>query len=117
MIEIVKYCLEFIIVFLVVYLFYYFFEFKKLKKYNREKAPVNIKYMVYMYNLDVVKIGYKKVAKSLNICDALIVALLFTVTDYIDNTYIRLIVIFILIFPSFAFSYHLIAKYYKKESE
>ena len=79
--------------------------------------PTNIKYLVFKYNIDIVKLGYKRVCKTLLLFDSLIVAILFTSTKMIDNIYIRLLVAFILVFPLFAGVYHLIAMYYKKESE
>ena len=117
MVEVAKTVLEFLIVFLIVYFGTYLFSFKKIKKYNRNKMPANIKYLVFKYNIDVVKLGYKRVCKTLLIFDSLIVAILFTSTKMIDNIYIRLLVAFILVFPLFAGVYHLIAMYYKKESE
>ena len=109
--------IEFFIVFLVVYTASYFMTFKKLKKYDRKKLPTNVKYLVFKYNIDVVGLGYKKVYKNLMLCDSFIVALLFSITRFIDNIYIRMLVCFILIFPLFAGIYHLIAMYYKKESD
>lgn len=117
MVEVAKTVLEFLIVFLIVYFGTYLFSFKKIKKYNRNKMPANIKYLVFKYNIDVVKLGYKRVCKTLLLFDSLIVAILFTSTKMIDNIYIRLLVAFILVFPLFAGVYHLIAMYYKKESE
>lgn len=117
MVEIAKIALEFIIVFLIVYIGTYLFSFKKIKKFDRKKMPANIKYLVFKYNVDVVRIGYKKLFKTLMLCDSFIVATVFTVTRFIDNIYVRLLVAFILIFPLFAGVYHLIAMYYKKESE
>lgn len=117
MVEIAKITLEFIIVFLIVYFGTYLFSFKKIKKFDRKKMPANIKYLVFKYNVDVVRIGYKKVFKTLMLCDSFIVSTVFTVTRFIDNIYVRLLVAFILIFPLFAGVYHLIAMYYKKESE
>ncbi len=117
MVEIATVMLEFIVVFLLIYFFYYIFLFKKLKKYDRKKSPVNIKYLVLRYNLDIVKIGYKRVFKTLMLSDSFIVAFMFTITRFIDNIYVRLIVCFILIFPLFAGVYHMVATYYKKECE
>ena len=117
MVEIATVMLEFIVVFLLIYFFYYIFLFKKLKKYDRKKSPVNIKYLVLRYNLDIVKIGYKRVFKTLMLTDSFIVAFMFTITRFIDNIYVRLIVCFILIFPLFAGVYHMVATYYKKECE
>ena len=117
MIEWAKSILEFIIIFLLMYFCYYFFSYRKIVKYNRKKVPVNIKYLENKYKLDIVKIGYKKVFKTLMICDSLIVAILFVLTKSIDNIYLRLLIAFILVFPLFAGIYHLIAMYYKKESE
>lgn len=117
MVEIAKISLEFIIVFLLIYFGTYLFSFKKIKKFNRNKMPTNIKYLVFKYNIDVVRIGYKKVYKLLMLCDSFIVAFLFVATRFMDNVYIRLLVSFILMFPLFAGLYHLVATYYKKESE
>lgn len=117
MIELAKMILEFLIVYLVAYLGYYFFSYKKIGKYNRNKQPANIKYLTLKYKLDIVKIGYKRIYKTLILCDSFIIALLFSITSFIDNLYIRLLISFILIFPVFALVYHLVAMYYKKESE
>ncbi len=115
MVEVAKTVLEFIFVFLIVYLCYYIFSYKKIKKFNRKKMPLGVKYLVYRYNIDVVRLGYKNIMKRLMLCDSFIVALVFIVTGLVDNIYIRLLVAFILIFPVFAGVYHLIAYYYKKE--
>lgn len=113
-----KTILEFLIIFLIIYFGYYIFNYRKMGNYNRKKAPVNIKYLVFKYKLDIVKIGYKRVFKSLMISDAFIVSFVFTITKFMDdNIYIRLITCFILIFPLFAGVYHLVAIYYIKESE
>lgn len=117
MVEVAKIALEFIVVFLIVYFGYSLFSYKKIKKFNRNKMPANIKYLVFKYNLDVVSLGYKRVFKTLMLCDAFIISTLFTATRFITNIYIRLLVAFILVFPLFAGVYHLIAMYYKKESE
>ncbi len=117
MVEVAKIVLEFIVIFLIVYLGYYLFSYRKLKKYDRKKSPVNIKYLVLRYNLDIVRLGYKRVFKTLMLSDSFIVAFMFTITRVIDNVYVRLLVSFILIFPLFAGVYHLVAMYYKKECE
>lgn len=117
MVEVAKIMIEFFGVFLIVYLGYYFFSYRKLKKYDRKKSPVNIKYLVLRYNLDIVRLGYKRVFKTLMLSDSFIVAFMFTITRVVDNVYVRLLVSFILIFPLFAGVYHLVAMYYKKECE
>lgn len=117
MVEVASTILEFILVFLIIYFGYYLLSYRKLKKYDRKRSPVNIKYLVLRYNIDVVKLGYKRVFKTLMLCDSFIVAFMFTITRFIDNIYVRLLVSFILIFPLFAGVYHLVATYYRKESE
>lgn len=116
MVEEAKIALEFILVFLVVYFGTYLFTFPK-KKITRKNMPIGIKYLVLRYNLDVVKLGYKRVFKTLILCDSFIIAFLFTITRFVDNIYIRLLIAAILVFPFFAGVYHLVAIYYKKESE
>lgn len=117
MVEVASVMLEFIIIFLIVYFGYYFFSYKKIKKYNRKTAPVNIKYLVFTYNLDIAKIGYKRIFKTLMLTDSFIVSFMFVITRSVDNIYVRLFIAFLLIFPLFAGVYHLVAIYYRKESE
>ena len=117
MVDVAKIGLEFIIVFFILYIGMYLFSFKKLKNYNRNKMSSDLKYLVYKYKIDVVKIGYKKIMRTLMIANAFIVSFVFTITRFIDNIYIRLLVAFILIFPLFAGIYHIIGMHYKKESE
>ena len=117
MVEVAKICLEFILVFLIVYFIDYLVFVKKIKKFDRKKVTVNVKYLMFKYNLDVVKLGYKRLCKNLLYVDSFIVSILFVTTRFIDNIYIRLLTAFILIFPLFAGVYHLVAIYYIKESE
>lgn len=117
MVEQAKIILEFLGVFLIVYFGTYLFSFKKIKKFNRKKMPVNISYLVVRYNIDVVGLGYKRVFKTLMLCDSFIIATVYIVTKVVDNVYIRLLIAFMFIFPLFAGVYHLVAMYYKKESE
>lgn len=117
MVEQAKIVLEFLLVFLIVYFGTYLFSFKKIKKFNRNKMPINIKYLVIRYNIDVVRLGYKRVFKALILCDSFIIATIYIITKVVDNVYIRLLIAFILIFPLFVGVYHFVAMYYKKESE
>ncbi len=117
MVEIAKKVLEFLVVFLLVYGVTYVFTIPKIKKYDRKKASTGVKYLIYKYNIDVVKIGYKEISKKLVLFDSLIIAFIYIVTSIVDNIYIRLLVAFILVFPMFAGVYHLIGTYYKKKDD
>lgn len=117
MVEFAKKCLVFFSAFFLVYLLEYFIIVKKLKKYNKKKIPTNLNYLIIKYKIDVVKIGYKRVLKTLALCDSFIISFLFVVTDFISNIYIRMITCFILIFPLFKVTYYLIARYFRKECD
>lgn len=115
MVDIAKLFLEYIIVFLFVYFIHYIYGKITIKKYNRKTAPVNIKYLIYKYNVDIVKFGYKQVYKNLIVADSFIIATIYLATKVVDNVYIRLLIAFILIFPVFAGVYHFIGMHYKKK--
>ena len=117
MINIALSILEFIVIFLVLYLMHKIFFRKKLRKYDKKTLPVNVKYMVIKYNIDVQKIGYKKVLNELCMCDSFIVALSFSVTKILNNTYVRILVCFLLTLPMFFITYYLMSKYYKRKSD
>ena len=117
MVEFAKILLEGIAVFLLIYFGYYIFGYKRLKKYNRKTASTGVKYLIFKYKIDIVKIGYKKIYKMLMLADSFIVSFLYIITSYISNIYLRLAIVLFLVFPVFAGVYHLIAKYLIKESE
>ena len=117
MVDVVYKILEFVIVFIVVYGISYVVGFRKIKKFDRKKVPANVNYLMIKYKLDIVKLGYKKVYKTLMLCDSFILASLFTITSFIKNIYIRLGVCFILIFPIFALVYYFAGKYYKRKED
>lgn len=119
MVEIAKMILMFLIVFLITYFMDYVIYYRKIKrkKVSREKMPTNVKYLIYKYNIDVVKLGLKEVYGILMLCDSFIMSILFTMTSFINNIYLRLFVAFLLVFPLFAVVYHFVAMHYKKESE
>ena len=117
MVELGKIILEFLLTFVFIFMLDFYLTFKKKKRFNRKTAPANIKYLMYKYNLDITKLGYLRISKVLAFYDSLIISILFILTKFVDNVYIRFIIAAILMFPLFAGVYHLIAMYYKKESE
>ena len=117
MVDVAFKILEFLIVFLVVYVISYITGFKKIKKFDRRKLPANINYLIIKYKVDVVRLGYKRVYKTLMLCDCFIIAFLFTITVFIKNLYIRLGVCFLLIFPIFGITYYFVGKYYKGKED
>ncbi len=117
MVDVMFKVLEFLILFFIVYLVSYLVGFKKIKRFDRRKLPANVNYLIIKYKLDVVKLGYKKVYKTLMVCDSFIISFLFVITSFIKNIYIRLGVCFVLIFPIFAITYYLVGKYYKGKED
>ena len=107
--------LEFIVIFLLLYIIHKL-AFKKSFK-NLTTYPINVRYMMIRYKIDVKKIGYKKVFDELCMCDSFIVAVLFSVTRMIDNVIIRLVVCFVLMFPLFFGIYHIMAKHYRRKDD
>ena len=115
MIQVALICLQFVVIFATLYFGQYLFIYKKEKEYNRKKCPLNVKYLINKYNLDVVRIGYKRILKTLMVCDSFMVSLIFIITIPITNLYIRLAAAFCFSIPTLAVVYHLVAMYYKKE--
>lgn len=104
-----------IVYFIIVYLLYYIFIYlvQKKKKFRRFTADVQI--LRDYYKLNIKKIGYKKVYRSLNFVNALLITFLAMVIINIKNIIIKLLLVLILVLPVIWFGYYLLAMYLKKE--
>ena len=116
----IKYLIYFIVFFLIIYLVYYFLvvnsqikiERGKLKK-KKKNLPAELLLLRDYYKIDIEKIGIIRILKILNFINAFILALLTVLVIRVDQIYIKIGILVILIFPTIWFTYFFIAKYLK----
>lgn len=109
--------LWFIGTFLVVYLFYLIsYVLKKNKKYDPNKVPGELAFLIRKYRLDMKKISYKKIMNQIGLVCAFDIA--FTSTfmfTFIKNIYLAIFIGGIMLIPLIIITFGFIGKYYKKK--
>ena len=100
--------------FILVLIVYEIFIVNKAKK-NREKLPVEIKYIIKKYKIDLDKINYNQLLQVMALVSSFDIALIAFVMSLIPNFGIELLVGILLFVPVIIFSYSLIGKRYRKK--
>ena len=107
----------FAVTFLVIYIFYLsIYVFKKNKKYDPNKVPQELAYLIRKYRLDMKKINYKKIMNVIGLVCAFDIA--FTSTfmfAFVKNIYLAIFVGAIMLVPLIVITFSFIGKYYRKK--
>ena len=107
----------FVVTFLVIYIFYLsIYVFKKNKKYDPNKVPQELAYLIRKYRLDMKKINYKKIMNVIGLVCAFDIA--FTSTfmfAFVKNIYLAIFVGAIMLVPLIVITFSFIGKYYRKK--
>ncbi len=109
------YLLEFTIAFLLIFLYYRIFTIKKEGKIDKKKLPPEFNLFIKMNRINVKKINYNKLSKTLAIVNALAVAFTLLTTEVTNKILVKLVMaipvggIFMYMF------YKLLGLYYKKK--
>lgn len=88
----------------------------KKKKYDPNKVPQELVFLIRKYQLDMTKINYKEILNIIGLVSAFDIA--FTATfifHFIDNVYLCIIVGAIMLIPLIVITYGFIGSYYKKK--
>ena len=105
--------------FLLVYIIYLFlYVIGKNKKYNKDKVPIELIYLIRRYRLDIEKISYKKIMNQIGIISAFDIA--FTATllfRYVKNIYLSILVGAVMIVPLIIITFNLLGKIYVKKGK
>ncbi len=116
----------FLICFVLVFILYEFFIVIPMKNYKNNKGkkkkirkektdPVEIKFLVYKYGVDLEKINYNKLLHVVAFVSSFDIALVVSIIALIDGYMWQMLLAIVLVIPLFLVSYGLVAKYYKKK--
>lgn len=114
-----KYVIIFIIFFLVVYLLYYLFvtngQIKSVRGKTKKKKELSteLSLLKNYYHIDIEKIGIIKVAKIINFVNALLITSLAMAVFGIQQIWLKIIILLIVIIPAIWATYYFLAKYLK----
>lgn len=115
----------FIICYILTFLLYLIFvilprlRYLKKKKNNKvkkeRKEPVEVRYLVTRYRLNLDKVDYKKLLMIISLVSSLDISIAVSVSLLVDAYFLQLTVAFLLLVPLIFISYHFIYKYYLKK--
>ena len=114
-----KYVIIFIVFFFVVYLLYYLFVTNGQIKTVRGKAKrkkelsTELSLLKNYYHIDIEKIGIIKVAKIVNFVNALLVTSLAMAVFGIQQMWLKILILLVVIVPAIWATYYFLAKYLK----
>ncbi len=107
----------FIGTFIVVYMVYLFaYILGKKKKYDPNKVPQELVFLIRKYRLDISKINYKKIMNQIGLVCAFDIA--FTsafIFAFIKNIYLAIFLGAIMLIPLIIISFGFLGKYYEKK--
>ena len=107
----------FIGTFIIVYIIYLsYYVIPKKKKYDKNKVPIELSYLIRKYRLDMKKINYKKIMNQIGLGSAFDIA--FTATFmfiFVKNIYLSIILGAVMIIPLIIITFNIIGNIYKKK--
>ena len=115
----IRILLEYILVFLGVFVINYILFVRKNKKYNKNKVPIELLYLVRVYNLDIKKIKYKKFIWIYSLINTFIISTVYIIITYLlENLLLQIIIGIVLLLLLIIICYGLLGRYYiKKEGK
>ena len=105
----------FILSFIIVYLISYLILVRKKDKYDKNKVPVEVEYLIKKYRLDMKSINYHKFLNTISIIGSIDMSLTIIIVFNIENIILQLLTGFIILIPLIIISFKLLAKYYIKK--
>ena len=119
MLEVLKYVAMFVIFFIVAYIVYYFFvtngQIKSIRGKTKKKKELSAEliFLKSYYKIDIEKIGVIKILRIVNFVNALLISILVFSVIQINQTWLKLIIILVVLVPAIWATYYFLAKYLK----
>ena len=101
--------------FIIIRLYYGLFVIRKNKKYDPNKAISEVRILVKKYNLNMAKISYYNLLKTISLINALDIALVIFWVSFIKKFNIQCLVAIVLIIPVILISYAIFGNYLKQK--
>ena len=103
--------------YLVLLLIYIFIINNKRKVYNEGKKYLEVKYIVNKFNLDMRKVKYNNLKWTLTFINPLIMSITFIIVINIKNSFLSMIVGFLVMMALIYSIYEIIGRIYKKKCD
>lgn len=119
---VLKYLIIFILIFIFIYLFYFFsivnpqirvIKGKGKRKKKEKKLPTEVVLLSSYYGIDIERIGKIRLLRILNFVNSLMLTILVMIVLPIKESWLKMLVLCILIMPFIWVTYYFLAKYLK----
>lgn len=101
--------------FIIIYLLYLLTVILRKKKLEKFKSNTYVKYLETIYHIDINKVDIKKLANTIALTNAFIIALTLYLVSITDSIVLMLLLAIAIFIPLQLFFYHLIGKSYQKK--
>lgn len=120
--KMIKYLVEFVIVFIVLFLFNYFvinIKERKKKRVGKKEVSSSLYYLVLIYGIDINKVNYHQFIIISSLVNSLIISSVYMVLTYlVQNLILKIVLGIILLGLMIIICYGILGNYYlKKESK
>ena len=112
-----NYVVLFLIVFIVVFLLYLITVIGNKRKLSKFPKSNQALILIKKYNLDINEKNVKKLAVKVALSNSFTVAAAITVTELVNNFFLKLLVAFLVMVPLIIINYHLVGKSMQKEGK
>lgn len=113
--EFVLFIMTFVFIF-IIYEIIVVLKAKKNYKNNKiDKLPVEIKYLIAKYKLDLNKINYNKLLHIIALVSSLDMAIIVSAAMIVESYLLQLLIVLVLIIPVILGSYHIVYLVFKKK--
>lgn len=110
--EIVLFFLSFLIIFIVYELFVVLKAKKNYGNKNDKKMPIEVKYLIKKYNLDIKKEAYFQLLQIIAIVSSFDISLIVTLILLVDGYIFQLLLAIVFAIPIILISYHFVGVFY-----
>ena len=105
----------FVLCYILVLVIYEIFIVNRVKKKKAKKYPMEVKYLIARYRLDMKKVDYPQLLQIVALVSSFDISLIVTLASILDTYLWQMIIVIILVFPVIFVSYHFVGKFYKKK--
>jgi len=104
----------FLLCFFLVLLVYEIFIVRKAKK-NKEKRPIEVKYLITRYHLNMKKVDYVQLLQIVALVSSFDISFIVSVVLILDSYLWQILAVLILVLPVILVSYHFVGIGYRKK--
>ena len=104
----------FLLCFFLVLIVYELFIVKKAKK-KKNKTPIEVKYLVTRYHLNMKKVDYAQLLQIVAVVSSFDISFIVSVVMILDSYLWQILAVLILVLPVILVSYHFVGIFYRKK--